>query len=473
MKKKILVFSLLVLSGVLTSCGNESILTTSKESVSSDESISINTSGYTSSGAIEVSSNNASYSNYNFVSSKSDESVIKVDGSSAKALICDSLVTKSGDTSSADNSSFYGLNASMLSTAGNLYAKNVTVNSTAEGGAGLCAAKSGAVAYGYGMNITTSKNSAGGFHVCNDGTLYGYNSTINTSGEHSAAIRSDRGGGTMEIEKGTYKSTGSGSPAIYCTADISIKDATLSASGSEAFAMEGLNTTSLFNSTLEGSCPASSQNSNIQWNVICYQSMSGDSETGAGRFNMVGGKLIANKGGMFFGTNTDAEFYINDVDLEYSSDNPFLLRATGISRWKNSYSAMKTHFTAEDQTMNGKIIYDTMSGLTVDLIGSTVWTGSTILDTSFTGSKTSTINIGKNAKWIVNGDSTIANLNNAGTILDSSNKEITIKVNGQTKVSGTSDYSINVTSSYTTSENISNALSSPTWQDLPTFPDSL
>ena len=50
--------------------------------------------------------------------------------------------------------------------------------------------------------------------------------------------------------------------------------------------MEGLNTTSLFDSTLEGACPSSSQNDNIQWNVICYQSMSGDSSTGTGRFNM-------------------------------------------------------------------------------------------------------------------------------------------------------------------------------------------
>ena len=90
----------------------------------------------------------------------------------------------------------------------------------------------------------------------------------------------------MEIEKGTYTSTGAGSPAIYCTADIEVKDATLKASGSEAFAMEGLNTTSLFDSTLEGACPSSSQNDNIQWNVICYQSMSGDSSTGTGRFNM-------------------------------------------------------------------------------------------------------------------------------------------------------------------------------------------
>ena len=85
----------------------------------------------------------------------------------------------------------------MLSTNGYLYSKETSVTSTAEGGAGLCAAGSSAYAYGYQMAITTTANAAGGFHVCNDGTLYGYNSVISTSGEHSAALRSDRGGGTM------------------------------------------------------------------------------------------------------------------------------------------------------------------------------------------------------------------------------------------------------------------------------------
>jgi hypothetical protein len=481
--KVIFLLTTLGLAGVLAACGtnstssgNGSVTSNSTKAGSSTTeatTTSINQSGMTSSGAISVTSGSVTYNNYAITSTTSDESAVKVAGSGAKALVTSSTVTKSGNTSSADNSSFYGLNASMLSTNGYLYSKDTTVNSTAEGGAGLCAAGSSAYAYGYNMTINTTKNAAGGFHVCNDGTLYGYNSTITTAGEHSAALRSDRGGGTMEIEKGTYTSTGAGSPAIYCTADIEVKDATLKASGSEAFAMEGLNTTSLYDSTLEGACPASSQNDNIQWNVICYQSMSGDSTSGTGRFNMVGGTLTAEAGGMFFGTNTDAEFYIKGVTLVPSSANPFLLRATGISRWSNSYSAMKTHFTAEDETMVGDIIHDTMSGMTVDLIGATTWTGASTVSSSYTGSKTSTINLGANAKWIVSGDSTITNLYNAGTIVDASGNTVTIKANGSTVVSGTSSYTISVTSTYSTTDNTASALSAPTWSALPEFPSSL
>ena len=486
MKKNLpFILTAITFAGLLAACGGQSVssstgtssgsgATTSSSGTSSATSTTATSaSGRTTSGAISVTSGSKTYDKYDITSSTSDESAVKVAGSGAKALITNSSVIKSGNTSSADNSSFYGLNASMLSTNGYLYSKETCVTSTAEGGAGLCAAGSSAYAYGYQMAITTTANAAGGFHVCNDGTLYGYNSVISTSGEHSAALRSDRGGGTMEIEKGTYTSIGAGSPAIYCTADIEVKDADLKAGGSEAFAMEGLNTTSLFDSTLEGACPSSSQNDNIQWNVICYQSMSGDSTSGTGRFNMVGGTLTADKGGMFFGTNTDAEFYIKGVTLVPSSENPFLLRATGISRWSNSYSAMKTHFTAEDETMTGDIIHDTMSGMTVDLIGATTWSGASTLSTSYSGSKTSTINIGANSKWIVTGDSVIGNLYNAGSIVDASGNTVTIKVNGVTKVSGTSSYSVNVSSTYSASDNTSSALTSPTWVDLPDFPSSL
>lgn len=37
----------------------------------------------------------------------------------------------------------------------------------------------------------------------------------NFYGTNSAAIRSDRGGGTVRVNKGTYTTTGSGSPAIF------------------------------------------------------------------------------------------------------------------------------------------------------------------------------------------------------------------------------------------------------------------
>ena len=56
------------------------------------------------------------------------------------------------------------------------------------------------------------------------GITNAYNLDITTSGTSSAAIRSDRGGGTVYVDKGTYKTTGKGLPTIYSTADIIVNN---------------------------------------------------------------------------------------------------------------------------------------------------------------------------------------------------------------------------------------------------------
>lgn len=88
----------------------------------------------------------------------------------------------------------------------------------------------------------------------------------------------------------TYTSNGVGSPAIYCTANIAINNATLTANGSEAVCIEGLNSLHLFDCDLSGNMSDDDQN-DCTWGVIVYQSMSGDSEVGNSTFQMTGGKL--------------------------------------------------------------------------------------------------------------------------------------------------------------------------------------
>lgn len=101
--------------------------------------------------------------------------------------------------------------------------------------------------------ISAKKGTSGGIHVAGGGTLYAENLTVTTEDASSAAIRSDRGGGTMVVNGGSYTASGFGSPAVYVTADISISDATLTATGSEALCLEGKNSVTLTNCTLTGS----------------------------------------------------------------------------------------------------------------------------------------------------------------------------------------------------------------------------
>jgi hypothetical protein len=124
----------------------------------------------------------------------------------------------------------------------------------------------------------------------------------------------------MVVDGGTYKSTGVGSPAIYCTADISVNDAKLTATGSEALCLEGKNTVRLFDSDLNGSMKDDEQN-DCTWNVILYQSMSGDSEEGTGTFEMDGGALTAENGGITIGSTGSGSNISNDGGKGESNKN--------------------------------------------------------------------------------------------------------------------------------------------------------
>lgn len=338
-----------------------------------------------------------------FSSTGSDENAVLVSNGANVTLKDITLDRTSSDSTGGDSSSFYGVGAGLLVTDGTVTIDNATITTDSAGGAGIFSYGNGNVTVSD-ITITTRQDTSGGIHVAGGGTLTAKNLTVTTNGESSAAIRSDRGGGTMTVDGGSYTSNGTGSPAVYCTADISISNAALTANGSEAVCIEGLNSLKLTDCDLTGNIPENEQN-DCNWTVILYQSMSGDSEVGNSDFSMTGGSLTSKNGGMFYTTNTESTFYLSGVDLSYSDSNDFLLKCTGNSNargWGSSgANGADCEFTTDAQTMAGKIIWD----------------------------------------------STLSSLTCKGTITDEDGNTVTVKdSDGTTYVEGTSDYTITVSS---------------------------
>ena len=360
------------------------------------------------------------------------------------------ITRNSSDSTGGDNSSFYGVGAALLATDGNAYVKGGTVTTDAAGGAGLFAYGDGTV-YAADTTIKTTQDTSGGIHAAGGGKLYACDLNVETDGESAAAIRSDRGGGTMVVDGGTYTSNGVGSPAVYCTADIAVKDATLTANGSEAVCIEGLNSLHLFNCDLTGNMSDLSQNDST-WTVILYQSMSGDSEVGNSTFQMDGGTLTSKNGGVFYTTNTESDITLKDVDITYNNDNEYFLRCTGnnIERgWGESgANGADCDFTAISQDMEGSVIWDTISQLDFYMTDGSNLTGAIIDDESFAGNGGDgycNVYVSDDSTWTVTGDSTVSKLSNAGTIVDDSGKTVTVKgTDGTVYVEGDSDYTITV-----------------------------
>lgn len=383
-------------------------------------------------------------------SSGTDENAVLV--SSGANVIFDNvdITRNSSDSTGGDNSSFYGVGAALLATEGNAYVKGGTVTTDAAGGAGLFAYGDGTV-YAADTTIKTTQDTSGGIHAAGGGKLYAWDLNVETDGESAAAIRSDRGGGTMVVDGGTYTSNGVGSPAVYCTADIAVKDATLTANGSEAVCIEGLNSLHLFNCDLTGNMSDLSQNDST-WTVILYQSMSGDSEVGNSTFQMDGGTLTSKNGGVFYTTNTESDITLKDVDITYNNDNEYFLRCTGNNNergWGESgANGADCDFTAISQDMEGSVIWDTISQLDFYMTDGSNLTGAIIDDESFAGNGGDgycNVYVSDDSTWTVTGDSTVSKLSNAGTIVDDSGKTVTVKgTDGTVYVEGDSDYTITV-----------------------------
>ena len=380
------------------------------------------------------------------------------------------LTRNSSDSQGGDNSSFYGVGAAVLESDGVLYLKNSTITTSAKGAAGIFAYGDGTV-YAADTTISTTEDTSGGIHAAGGGTLYAWDLDVTTSGESSAAIRSDRGGGTMVVDGGTYTSNGTGSPAIYSTADIAVNDATLTANGSEAICIEGLNSIHLFDSDLTGNMSDNSQN-DCTWNVILYQSMSGDSEVGNSTFEMNGGSLTAKNGGMFYTTNTESTITLSDVDITYADENDFFLKCTGNSNqrgWGTSgANGADCLFTAINQEMEGEIIWDSISQLDFYMTKNSTLTGAVTDDESNAGDGGDgycNLYIEKGSTWVVTGNSTLSSLQCAGTITDAKGNTVTIKgSDGTVYVKGTSSYTITV-DSYQDSADISGSSGLSSWSD--------
>ncbi len=396
-------------------------------------------------------SEDAAISGETIESTGTDENALLVTGGTVS--VDGATVTRASDDSTGgDASSFYGVGAAILATGGTLTVSNSTITTDSNGGAGVFAYGDAVVTVSD-ATISTSGDTSGGVHVAGGGALYASNLTVTTEGASSAAVRSDRGGGTLVVDGGSYTASGSGSPAVYVTADVTLSNAALTATGSEALCLEGLNSVLLTDCDLTGDMPDQDQN-DTTWTVILYQSMSGDSEVGKGTFTMEGGSLTSLNGGLFYTTNTESEFSLRNVTLTAADDSEFLLRCTGNANrrgWgQTGANGADCTFTAAEQTMDGDVIWDSISNLSLNLTEGSVLTGAILDDESCAGEGgdgACALTIDAASKWIVTGDSVLTTLSCNGEIVDADGSAVTLAASDGTVLSeGTSACTVTILS---------------------------
>lgn len=359
-------------------------------------------SSESSSGTLAYSlSDGESLSGGTYNAENEDESAIGAGGSVTASISGAAINKTAGDATSADSSSFEGVNAAVrVYDNATVSLEDCTITAEADNATGVFAYDGGTINISD-STVNVTGGGAGGIQVAGGGTLYATNLTVTSASK--AAIRSDRGGGTMVVNKGTYTSTGTGGcPAIYSTADITVSDASCISENSRAVIIEGKNSVTLENCTLSGNDQSTKEGS-IKANVLLYQSASGDAQDGISVFTMNGGSMKSNSGAMFYCTNTSSIIKLNNTDFELSDSGEFLIVSAG--RWgKDGSNGGNCVLGATDQLIEGSITVDDISSLELNLDKSE-FTGE-INSSGQTG--TVSVTLGDDSKWVLTGDSYIS-----------------------------------------------------------------
>ena len=392
-------------------------------------------------GATEITEA-AEASNEAYVSDTADESALIVN-TDADVTLTDITVTKTGDSNGGDNCNFYGLNAALLAMGGSTVTiTGATITSDADGANGVFsyggnggqngAAGDGTTVVISDSTIVTTGDGSGGIMTTGGGVTHASNLTVETSGRSSAAIRTDRGGGTVVVDGGSYTSNGLGSPAIYSTADITVSNAALTSNLSEGVCIEGLNSITLNNCDLTANNTKCNGNATFLDTIMIYQSMSGDAASGTSHFTMTGGNLTSKNGHVFHVTNTNAVITLEGVEI-VNEDEENILLSVCADGWSGGSNIATLKAIA--QKLVGAIKVGNDSSLTLELTGGSTFEGS--IDGAITNAKGETVStevgtvsvtLDSTSTWTLTGDSYVTEFN--GDAANVISNGYTLYVNG-------------------------------------------
>ena len=361
------------------------------------------------SGATYTHSSGTSTITDNYSSSTQYYNVIQCTGGTLTMNGC--TITKTGDGSGGDNSSFYGNNSSIYAGAASstnyqsttaasgakIVINNVTVNGSAQG-ANAVIATNGATVEIDGITIVNNNSVSRGLHATYGGIITASNVDITTNEATSSTIATDRGGGTVTVNGGTATANGSKSAVIYSTGTMSATSLTGTSAKGEIAVIEGDNSISMTNCTMTSG--------SSERGLLMMQSGSGDASGVNPVMTITGGSLTT--------TDTSAPL------LEVATCVTATCTLSGVT--VNAGSGILMYVMADSQ-------WSTSGAVGNLILDDGEYSGIVKYDTGYTANVT----VNSGAVWNLTGDATVSTLVNNGTI---NRNGYTLTVSGTTSGSG-------------------------------------
>lgn len=337
------------------------------------------------------------YANQTYTQSGSDYNVVKDTCGTATLTNC--TLTKTGATaSSGDNSSFYGINAAVyVSTSKGVLTLNGGSITTDADGANSAFCYNGGTLNLYDVTITNNATRSRGLHCTggNGATINAYDCNVTTMKATSSTIATDRGGGTVYVNGGTYTANGAKCAIVYSTGDMTVKNITGYSNNEnegDIADIEGDNSITIDSCNL--TCSGTSRG------VMLYQSGSGD----ASGYNPV--MDISNS--TITLTSSEAPFceVPTAVDAFLSLDNVSVTCPSGVlayvhtnSSWSNT-NTKYLNLSLKNGTYTGALNADATGKIYVNIAGDAVWQGA--MDNANTADVDTVV---VNGKWVMDADS--------------------------------------------------------------------
>lgn len=363
-----------------------------------------------------------SYANGTYTSTTDAQCALLITAAGNVTLTAPTVSKSGGPSNAGDEYNFYGINSGILAKDGaTVTISGGTITTTGVGANAVFSyggngGTNGAAGDGTTVTLTdtvirTHASGSGGIMTTGGGSMVANNLTVETDGQSSAAIRTDRGGGTVAVNGGTYTSNGLGSPAIYSTAEITVNNATLVSNLSEGICIEGQNSVSLTNCTLTANNTQTNGNAQFLDAVILYQSMSGDSSEGTASFSMTGGTLINKSGHVFHVTNTNAVINLDGVTIEDSGAGVVL--SVCDDGWSGANNQATLNLSGQE--LDGTILVGDDATLTLNIADASTFRGNisgaiTNAQGTTVSTEIGTVNVtlDDTSKWYLDEDTHIA-----------------------------------------------------------------
>ena len=162
---------------------------------------------------------------------------------------------------------------------------------------------------------------------------------------------------------------GVGSPVIYSTAEITVKNAKLISTTSEGVIIEGKNSITLENVELTDS-NIKNVKSKTYKNIFIYQSMSGDAAEGVATFTAKNSTITTNNGDSLYVSNTSAIINLENNKFINNDSNGYFLRLQADSWGKEGSNGGNATLNLTNQEIEGNIGVDEISSLPINMTSS-------------------------------------------------------------------------------------------------------